>query len=84
MEFGENPFWALGWIVTGVRATIPQLLANYFPAACQCFTSVPESPNWDHFSRPPSPTPMLQGVHANPPSLYLCAIWSAPRASGGG
>jgi len=41
MEIGENPFWALGWIGTGVRATIPQLLANYFPAACQCFNSDP-------------------------------------------
>jgi hypothetical protein len=40
MEFGENPFWALGWIVTGVRATIPQLLANYFPASWKAFTSI--------------------------------------------
>jgi hypothetical protein len=29
----------------------------------------------------PSPTTMLQGVHADPPSLYLWAIWSAHRAS---
>jgi hypothetical protein len=29
----------------------------------------------------PSPTTMLQGVHADPPSPYLCAIWSDQRAS---
>jgi hypothetical protein len=71
MEFGENPFWALGWIVTGVRATIPQLLAKYFPAACVCFTFRSEPQNWSQFSRPPALPPCIKACTLTPhPFIY--------------
>jgi hypothetical protein len=71
MEFGENPFWALGWIVTGVRATIPQLLANRFPAACQCFTSVPNPKFGANFRGPPALPPCCKADTLTPhPFIY--------------
>jgi hypothetical protein len=50
------------------------LLGNLLPRSVRevCFGSEPQK--WSQFSRHPSPTTMLQGVHAGPPSLYLWAF----------
>ena len=53
--------------IRGVR----RLLANYFPAACECFTWVPEPPNWSQFSRSPALPPCCKEYELTPhPFIY--------------
>jgi hypothetical protein len=55
-----------------LTSSVPELLANY-SAACERFTSLRTSKLAPIFEAP-SPTTVLQGVCADPPSLYLWAF----------